>query len=361
MRLFQNIFSFPSYRTRLASLALRQVNFKKWIEALVADGYNGVHLLDPVVCRNPDAFLTAGCDPQLQKIWASEHGMNTACALPDILLAQVEEHRTEVFYTQEPATYGPDFLKRLPGCVKRKICWQSPPAPLGDLTSYDLVLNNFPESLAEYGRQGVLTAYFTPSFDPVMADYASNENRPIDVVFIGGYSRHHQNRAVILEAVARLRKRFNIVFALDRGRLTRLAESPIGRYLPLGRHRRPADVQVVSTRPVFGRAMYQLLSNAKIVLNGAVDSAGGDRGNMRCFEALGCGSLLLSDPGRYPAGMEQGVTMETYANEVEAVSLIAELLSDSTRLATIAANGVRLMQDRYSKGQQWARFQELAS
>ena len=50
------------------------------------------------------------------------------------------------------------------------------------------------------------------------------------------------------------------------------------------------------------------------MLNGAIDMAGPDRGNMRCFEAMGCGALLVSDVGNYPVGMEAGVTMETYAS-----------------------------------------------
>ncbi len=39
-----------------------------------------------------------------------------------------------------------------------------------------------------------------------------------------------------------------------------------------------------------------LLSNAKIVLNGAIDISGEDRGNMRCFEALGSGIAASFGP-----------------------------------------------------------------
>ena len=51
----------------------------------------------------------------------------------------------------------------------------------------------------------------------------------------------------------------------------------------------------------------------EIFLNGAVDMAGQDRGNMRCFEAMGCGSLLLSDEGNYPASMVAGDNLVTYS------------------------------------------------
>ena len=37
---------------------------------------------------------------------------------------------------------------------------------------------------------------------------------------------------------------------------------------------------------MFGRALYELIGSSKIVLNGAIDMAGTDRGNMRCFETM---------------------------------------------------------------------------
>src|SRR5258708_36033204 len=41
------------------------------------------------------------------------------------------------------------------------------------------------------------------------------------------------------------------------------------------------------------------------IFNGAIDMAEEDRGNLRCFEAMGCGALMISDRGRYPKGMEE--------------------------------------------------------
>jgi hypothetical protein len=83
-----------------------------------------------------------------------------------------------------------------------------------------------------------------------------------------------------------------IVYCLDASRLTLLAESAIGAWLPLQKHRRPDAIAGIAKPPVFGRLLYELIGSSKIVLNGAIDMAGTDRGNMRCFEAMGCGALL---------------------------------------------------------------------
>ena len=47
----------------------------------------------------------------------------------------------------------------------------------------------------------------------------SQETRTIDVLFVGGYSRHHSARAKILEQVASLAGTSQVVYCLDASRL----------------------------------------------------------------------------------------------------------------------------------------------
>jgi hypothetical protein len=358
MRVLQNIFSYPAYRKRLNALTSAR-SFAARLAALIRDGYNGVHLLEPIIAGRPEALLVCASDVASQLMWAKENGMRRGASPDDILVAQVEAHRAEVFYTQDPASYGPAFLKRLPGCVRARVCWHSPPAKVGDLSAYDLILNNFPTSLKEYGKQGPKTAYFAPSYDPAMAPFSENASRDIDVVFVGGFSRYHMQRAAVLEEVAALSPPVRVGYALDSSRLTRLAESPLGRLLPLGKYRRPPSIRAVSMAPIFGSDMYRLFSRAKIVLNGAVDAAGTDRGNMRCFEAMGCGALLVTDAGDYPEGMQDGATMRVYDSPAHAKSVILEALSDPQGRQHMGAAGLNVMRTVYSKRAHWKRFVSL--
>jgi hypothetical protein len=122
---------------------------------------------------------------------------------------------------------------------------------------------------------------------------------PVDVLFVGGYSRHYRQRAAVLEAMTELEGQYNIAFHLDRSRLCALAELPLGYLLPLGEHRRPGAIRAITKNPVFGLDYCEALSAAKIVLNGAIDMAGADRGNMRCFApALGRGKISRGHDGR---------------------------------------------------------------
>ncbi len=361
MLLFQNFGLYPRYRTHFAELARGASTFVQRINVLLEDRFGASHLLLPVDEGHPDAFFTCGDDPTLQSMWAAERGMPRESTLEQILLAQIEHHRTEVFYNHDPMRYGSAFVRKLPGCVKRSIAWRAAPSRGADFAAYDLVVCNFPSILKSYEDAGWSSAYFAPSHDPQMNAYSGNANRPIDVLFVGSYTRHHRKRAAMLELLAAHRSNIRIAFYLDKSRTTRFAESPLGRLLPLAEHRRPHDIRAVSHDPVFGRNLYEVLGQAKIVMNGAIDMAGQDRGNMRCFEALGCGSLLLSDAGLYPDGMEDGRTLVTYESAPDLLARVPELLANEDYRTRIAHAGTEMVADRYSRARQWARFNELAN
>lgn len=359
MRVFQNAGIYPAY-ARCFDIANRAVvSFSGRRQAYLTDRFGAPHLLKPVLDGNQTAFFTNGDDSVLQEMWAQENGLGPGCSLDEILLAQIEAHRTEVFYNLDPMRYASSFVRRLPGCVRKSVCWRAAPSPGADFSAYDLVVCNFPSIIESWRRQGWNAGYLTPAHDPEMDAYANSVERPLDVLFIGGYSRHHTRRAGVLEAVARLAPRYKVSYCLDQSRVTRLADSPLGLLPGLSRHRRPQDIRLVSAAPVFGRELYRLMSSAKIVLNGAIDMAGEDRGNMRCFEALGCGALMVSDHGLYPAGFVDGQTMLAYRHAEEAAALTTHVLENWGRGKEIAKNGYEMVRRRYSKVAQWEMFQAL--
>ncbi|MGH6708458.1 MAG: glycosyltransferase family protein [Bradyrhizobium sp.] len=307
-----------------------------------------------------EAFFTNADDEILQRHWAREQGMSGAPTLEAILLAQIEHHRTEVFYNLDPVRYPSAFVAKLPGCVRKTFCWRAAPSGTADLTAYGAVLGNFPSILESWRRRGCRAEQFFPALDPVMNEYGQGD-RPIDVLFVGGYSRHHTARAKTLEQVASLAGTRHVVYCLDASRLTRLAESAIGKWLPLRKHRRPGAIAKIAKPPVFGRQLYELIGSSKVVLNGAIDMAGTDRGNMRCFEAMGCGALLVSDAGGYPDGMQSGATMETYDSPDQATEIISKCLNDWPESAKMAARGKNRVSDAYGKGPQWTQFVDLVA
>jgi spore maturation protein CgeB len=82
---------------------------------------------------------------------------------------------------------------------------------------------------------------------------------------------------------------------------------------------------------------------------------------MRCFEALGAGSLLLSDEGNYPEGMTDGETIAIYRSADDAAGQLEALLDDGERRLNIARRGHAMVSTQYSKDLQWKRFEELVA
>ena len=123
-----------------------------------------------------------------------------------------------------------------------------------------------------------------------LSPYAGREDRPIDVLFVGGYSRHHKRRADILEKVAKLAADYNV------GILSRPFTSLLSCRISnrtnhaAGKTSQARLIRMIARNGRFGCDYYELLASAKIVLNGSIDIAVEDRGNMRCFEALGARS-----------------------------------------------------------------------
>ena len=361
MRLFQNCGLMPSYVLRLNELAAAARSFEDRHRIFLDDRFGAIHILKPLLDNEACGFLACGNDETMQRQWAEENGISGKSSLADILLAQIEHHRTEIFYNLDPVRFPSSFVRRLPGCVRKTLCWRAAPSGQTDLTSYSAVLGNFPSILDAWRRKGCRAEWFAPAIDPVMAAYGHGE-RPVDLLFVGGYSRHHSARAKTLEHVARLAGSLHIVYCLDSSRLTRLAESAVGRLLPpLKKHRRPNAISKIAKSPVFGRQLYDLIGRSKIVLNGAIDMAGADRGNMRCFEAFGCGALLLSDEGNYPDGMRDEETMLTYSDAESCVRQIHRCLDDLGRIQGIAESGRRQIGATYSKAGQWSSFEALVT
>jgi hypothetical protein len=361
MRLFQNCNLYPSYARRLHSLVGPLARFDDVISAMREDLYGGLHLLQPVIQRSPEAFLANGHDQIAQRAWAEEHCMPSRVTLDEILLAQIEEHRTEVFYNLDPITFPGPFAKGLPGHVKSSIAWRAAPSGKTNFTGYDAIVCNFPGILAGFRAQGLRTAYISPAFDPGLAIFAENYQRPIDIAFVGSFSRHHLQRTAILEVVASLTKSYAVALHLETSRFTRLAEFPIWQAAVPARYKRPAQVLRIAKGPVFGRELFELLSRSKIVINSSIDMAGCERGNMRCFETMGTGGLLLTDDGIYPDGMVDGQTMRIYRNLNEIPMLVEELLRDRTHCSAMALAGFSMLRDTYSKYTQWQAFTQIVA
>lgn len=154
MRLFQNARYYPSLRPRIRELTKGCSTFAGQINAFLNFRESAAHILLPVDQRAEWAFFTNGDDEAVQRVWARERGLSRRASLGDILKAQIEEHRADVFYNLDATGWDASFIKSLPGCVRHVIAWHAAPFRNVSFAAYDLVVNNMPSILAAIGEQG---------------------------------------------------------------------------------------------------------------------------------------------------------------------------------------------------------------
>ncbi len=361
MRVFQNGSVYQAYLPRLYRLSDGQTTFEQRRETFVDDRFDASHVLHPADEHASKFFFTVGSEPKMQRAWARQAGLSERAKLDDILLAQIEEHRAEVFYNTDPTQFDDSFLARLPSSVKKTIAWWAAPAGSYKFLKHDIIVSNFTGLQKGFEEKGARTGYFFPAHDPEMDRAAAQNDRPVDVLFVGSYSRHHLRRAEMLEALVSMDGDHKVALYLNVSRATRFAEMPFGFFGPLKHLRRPAAIRKLAQPPVFGRSLYQALSSAKIVVNSAIDMAGNERGNMRVWEATGCRAALVTDSGIYPPKMSAGVNFATYDSLDSMVATIEHLLKNPGERVAMARSGNEMIRAEFSKQRQWDAFCKLAS
>ncbi len=363
MKLFQTAGFGEKY---LSNFGLKEptslhMSYEERRQALLGDRYEATHILKPVYEDSEDCFFTVADDSTLQLAWAREKGLTTT-NLEKILLAQVEEFQPDILYQLDPILLPSTFVRRLPGCVKKVIAWRAAPLGGADLTAYDVVVSNFETLNALWREKGLHAAWFSPSWDPEMAQYAASPDRPVDVFFTGSYARTtgHDDRLAMLAAVTQLSDYYQIDLRLMYKKWGRLSDKPLVRWIPVP-IRLPQPLSGSTGKPVYGREMYEKLSQTKILLNPATSIAGDIRGNIRCWESLGCGACMLGSAGHYPEGFEAGVNFESFTSEADLVNKIKVLLADETRRKLMSEAGATMMKNVWSKERQWLDFQSLVA
>jgi hypothetical protein len=131
---------YPAYTRRLHALANGSGTFAEQLRIFLNDRYSASHFLLPILNCDVEAFFTNGDDELLQRTWARENGLGSKVSLERILLAQIESHRTEVFYNLDPIRYTSEFVRKLPGCIRRVIAWWAAPSRKTDFSAYDLIV-----------------------------------------------------------------------------------------------------------------------------------------------------------------------------------------------------------------------------
>lgn len=202
--------------------------------------------------------LITNCKP-LQRQWAKENVKGNLHAKHPIWIEQIRQYKPDVVYSQglwlvNDDTYPliKDHCKLIVGQVGSQ---------LDNFTSnhYDLIFTSHPEYPDKFKEAGVESYYLPLAFEPRVWERVKGQKRDIPISFIGQLTAGHTRRKEVLERIS--------------------ANFEVQKF--------------VGSK--WGMDMFNILAKSYITINCSHDYVYPYGGNMRLFEATGCGALTLTE------------------------------------------------------------------
>lgn len=306
------------------------LTYEQALEAMLAD-YYGVF----VSYRNHfrrlghQCELVIGNDYLLQGKWLAETGI-TESVTPQTkykaVLARIEAFRPDVMFLGSMFDYFGDFMAAASRITPNIFAWIACPYPKAlDMRGIRCVISSVDAFVEDFRTMGLAAERLDAAFDADIAAALGNVPKKYDVTFIGGLSsRSHGYRVRMLKDLLRAGISVDLWgYGLDSGILPN----------PLRKHLRGE---------VWAMDYYRVLAQSRMTLNFHIDVArtSGFTGNMRTFEATGCGAALVTDAsGEVGRLFEPGSEVVTYASYDELIVRLRELLANPGQAEAIGKRG----------------------
>ncbi|MBD3315084.1 MAG: glycosyltransferase [Chitinivibrionales bacterium] len=362
----------PFYPAALATLyqnnpTLASASFDQQIEAIVKDGFSGIHLFGAYMnCVGYDSRLIVLNNPPSQEAWLREHDIEPdrrGNRLLQAVIAQIETIRPDILYLSEPIGLDSKFVRSLSYRPSLVIGWRAANVPDGtDWSAFDLILSNLEGMRHLAVELGAKAAeHFFPGFPEWMAEEITDVRPEVDVVFCGQASQgQHVRRNHYLDYVARASMQKGKQFSC--------------RYFLSGDAKAITPVMAaVNAGTRYGIHMHRGLRTGRIGLDargsiGLVDKGGKasmdlarkETSNMRIFETTGSGVFLLTEYhdnlSRY---FEPGKEVATFTDKNDLVDTIRYYLAHPDQREEIARRGRERCLREYSMARRCEAFDAI--
>lgn len=305
-------------------------------EALLTDGFGAAHMWAPVLAKmGHQAQLIIANDVASQFRWARENlsGLKLKKKsewIHGIAIEQVNHFQPDVLYLGDPVMFDMNFVRKLARRPKQVIAWRAAPTPSTvDWKGVDLMLSHLEPCLKQAWRAGARDArLFHPGFCKWVADAVKDQPKEYDLVFCGQWSDAHEKRNNLLAKLAKASSNKDKPFSF-------------GLFLECeDESKLPDAVRKLNQSGRWGMDMYRALRSGRVALNAEINMGRGHAGNMRLFEATGCGVCTLTEHheniDRY---FRPGEEVLTFRGAEDCLAQIRDCLADDTARERIALAG----------------------
>lgn len=222
-------------------------------------------------------------DYRLQNKWLNENNIALDASPKtkrEVALVQVSHFDPDVFFMGSMFDYYGDFLEKVSKVTKFIFTWISCPYSENlDFSHVKCVISSSSKYVENFRINGINSEVLGAAFDSAILEKIETK-KVYTVTFIGGLSKVHKERVS------------SLVQLVKNGVAIRLFGYGLGKKY-FGLVKSPLDTAYGGE--VWGLEMYQTLAQSNISLNFHIKEANGISGNMRMYEATGCGSLLFTE------------------------------------------------------------------
>jgi len=338
-------------------------------DALLRDGYASVYrLVPPLECSGDNVFFTVWNYERLQFTWARENGVENL-DLDEIRLKQIEKLKPDVVYDFS-YFISPKFAELVKSRLNvLTVCWyafvnsKEPPIDI----PYTGLLSLHRPYIDFWKSKGIQALELQPAIEDSWSKlpFKGFKSRKHDLLFYGQINTGlYDDRTNVIMDALQAAKSLDIKF-------TCLAQYRPQYWRPGGLLARfglnISMLQKWPSRelsrslgdPKYGRDLYDEIRNSKIVLNTFGDFNGNFKSNMRIFEAIGNGSILLSPKGVYPDNLIENKDYIPFESAKELEGSVREIFEDISTAENFCATAQRRVFSNFSKKEQYTRFCEF--
>lgn len=342
---------------------INRLSFNELRELIITDGYASTYILKPAIDGQIEkVFYTIWDYERLQQKWAEENGLKTK-SLDEIKLAQIESFQPDVFYNHSPR-YDKNFVNKLKtNNGLKKVCWD---AIITDYPwlheTYDLRVTLFEPFVKYWKQNGFNASLLSPAYNPKW-DHFSQIEREIDILFYGQFDDFFfstRNQLILKLLTWSIGQQYNVRVHLQRYN----NKKPLINVKGLRRLTRWVDatpnlVKQHALLPLYGADLYQTIANSKIVINAFTNYNGLFKDNMRTYESIGLGALMIGEDGIYPDFLQPNQDFLTYKTADELIEKIKYALTLPDQGREMANRTHHKLINTCTKEKQWKRFCEL--
>lgn len=268
--------------------------------------------------------IITNCEP-LQRRWAYENGVPFKNG-EQVLIEQIYVEAPEVVYTQGLWVINERVYEAIRPLVKIIIGQCGSYLDNFEAPRFDMIFTCIGPYVERFREAGTEAHYLGLAFDPRVLRLPLNGCDTYSVTFIGGLTGNHRKRRQLIQYLCR--------------------ELEINCW-GYGYEGIETNTLRCYRGEAWGPKMFSLLRHSYITVNCAIDFHLPIVGNMRTYEATGCGALLITDCGmNLPDLFDVGTEVVAYENPEDCLVKIKYYLGHREEGDRIAKAGhARTMKD----------------